>query len=71
MCPYIFLNLISFILPRRGGPFCVRASSWGSLKIEIDEFEKLDRAYMLAITTSAEKSQKVQSATKTDNGIKT
>ena len=43
----------------------------GRLKVEIDEFEKPARAYMLAITTSAKKSQKVKSATKTNNGIET
>ena len=43
----------------------------GRIKVEIDEFEKRARAYMLAITTSAKKSQKVKSATKTNNGIET
>ena len=42
----------------------------GRIKVEIDEFEKPARAYMLAITT-AKKSQKVKSATKTNNGIET
>jgi len=41
------------------------------MKFEIDEFEKSDRADMLAITTSAKKSQTVKCATKTNNGIKT
>ena len=41
------------------------------IKVEIDEIEKPARAYMLAIPTSAKKSQKVKSATKTNNGIKT
>jgi hypothetical protein len=43
----------------------------GRIKFEIDEFEKTARAYMLAITTSATKSQKVKSASKTNNGIET
>ena len=40
----------------------------GRIKVEIDEFEKPARAYMLAVTTAAKKSQKVKSATKTNNG---
>ena len=43
----------------------------GRVKVEIDEFEKPARAYMLAITTSAKKSQSVKFATKTNNGIET
>ena len=43
----------------------------GRMKIEMDEFEKSARAYVLAIPASAENSQKVKSATKTNNGIKT
>ena len=39
----------------------------GRIKVEIDEFEKPARAYMLAIPTSAKKSQKGKSATKTDD----
>ena len=43
----------------------------GRIKVEIDEVEKPARAYMLAIATSAEKSQKVKSATKTNSGLET
>ena len=43
----------------------------GRIKIEIDEFEKPVRAYMFAITQSANKTQKVKFATKNNNGIET
>ena len=43
----------------------------GRIQVEIDGFEKPARAYVPAITTSANKSQKVKSATKTNNGIET
>ena len=41
----------------------------GRIKVEIDEFAKPARAYMLAITTSANTSQKAKSATQTNNDI--
>ena len=43
----------------------------GRIKMETDEIEKPDRAYMLAIPTSAKQSQNVESATKINNGINT
>ena len=43
----------------------------GRIKVEIDEFEKPAGTYMFAITTSAKKSQKVKSATKTNSHIET
>ena len=41
------------------------------LKVEIDEVRQPARAYVLDIATSAKQSQKVRSATKTNNGFKT
>ena len=43
----------------------------GRIKVEIYEFEKAARAYMLAITASTKQSLKVKSATKTNNDIDT
>ena len=41
------------------------------IKIEIDEFEKRSREYMLAIPTSCKKSKNGNAATEANNGIKT
>ena len=43
----------------------------GRIKVEIDEFDKAARVYMVAGPTSSKKSKNVESPTKKDNGIET
>ena len=43
----------------------------GLIKIEIDEFDRASRAYMLANPTSSKKSKNVKYTTKNNDGIKT
>ena len=73
MFPRILLELISFL-----SYYLVEADLWvcmpalgGRIKVELDDFDKASRVYMLAIPTSSKKCKNIKSATENNNVINT